>query len=215
MNQFFGFKEYIWNNRKFPCLYLCLNLQSFSNQTIPAKTRKKKLRAKIYSHLLPSPYIGSIPEVFLPFLQRQEFLLLPPDGHDSRDRFLHYKAGKRCLNLKTTGDWRGLLINEQSFGGIPFPFYWLDTSQPLNERRQTGKEGSPPGLQSLLATPLAHGPRNPPTSNIPFFPPVSPNSQLPPRGFPRPASAVESLSPTLFLTTVTPDGSLPPQRSRS
>ncbi|CAK7291449.1 hypothetical protein VULLAG_LOCUS1900 [Vulpes lagopus] len=47
-----------------------------------------------------------------------------------------------------------------------------------------------------------------------IFPPLPPTPSRHTRGSPRHDRAADSLSPTLFLTTVTPDGSLHPQRSK-
>lgn len=83
----------------------------------------------------------------------------------------------------------------------------LTTSQPLSERRQAGKkEGSP--VRPPASTGHTPGPSPRPRTYLPSGAPLPPIPSCHTR-------AVDSLSPTLFLTTVTPDGSLHPQRSRS
>lgn len=211
MNQFFGFKEYgITGSSSFFTSVLIYSLSS--NQTAPSKTRKKKLRAKIYSHLLPPLSHRVNSGGFSSRSPMSGIPLLSPGGQDSRDMFLHYEVRERCLNLKLqkTGE---VCPSMSKTGGTPFPFWYLDTSQPLSERRQSGKKVLPSASSLYRPHPWPLALLTPHFEHI--FSPVPPNSQLPPRGFPHPAPAVESLSPTLFLTTVTPDGSLHLQWSRS
>lgn len=99
MNQFFGFKEYgITGSSSFFTSVLIYSLSS--NQTAPSKTRKKKLRTKIYSHLLPPLSHRVNSGGFSSRSPMSGIPLLSPGGQDSRDMFLHYEVRERCLNLK-------------------------------------------------------------------------------------------------------------------
>lgn len=109
MNKLFGLKKN-GINRKFQFLYLCLNPQPFSNQTVPSKTPKKKFRAKIYSQELPplSYRVNSLgfsslsPVSGIPLLSR--------GGQNSTAMFLHYEAEERRLLTSNDGQRRGLPI---------------------------------------------------------------------------------------------------------
>lgn len=91
------------------------------------------------------------------------------------------RGGREVSLPQIAGDGRGLPMNGQTFGGIPFLFCWLDTSQCLNERRQAARVASLLGLQPLPATPLTSGLPNPRLRTYPSFrsAPPMPRSQLP------------------------------------
>ena len=160
MNQFFGFKEYgITGSSSFFTSVLIYSL----SQTRPFLLRpeRKISGLRFTPTCFPLSHIGSILEVSLPLLQCQEFFFFPQ----------MVKILGICSSITRWG--RGVSTSNYrrqarsahlwaKLWGNPFPLLVPGHVPASHWTTPNRVEGSPLGLQSLPATPLASGPPNPP-----------------------------------------------------